>query len=260
MPPHTHVAQTSDGSKYRGVFSASNVGDADELAVALRVVTTLVDGATGAAPAPHRPATQLVVKGENVVRLEAKGVRLRDDSVVDASEDDAGLGTDAGIARRSKAGEYGRELQAWDGGDVPEDLTLEATFGDEKGGRGRGKRRGGGAGVGAAGAGWNQFEANAKQFGVNTSFDESMYTTQLSQARTAGERAREREAARLAREIQAEAGGTAHQREERGQAQEKDYEDMDEEDKYSSVMAGRTGGAAKGFDRTELSGLGNCGG
>merc|ERR1719352_413540 len=127
---------TSDGSKYRGVFSASNVGDADELAVALRVVTTLVDGATGAAPAPHRPATQLVVKGENVVRLEAKGVRLRDDSVVDASEDDAGLGTDAGIARRSKAGEYGRELQAWDGGDVPEDLTLEATFGDEKGGRG----------------------------------------------------------------------------------------------------------------------------
>ena len=46
---------------------------------------------------------------------------------------------------------------------------------------------------------------------MNTSFDESMYTTQLSQARTAGERAREREAARLAREIQAEAGGTAHQ-------------------------------------------------
>ena len=211
----------------------------------MRIVTCTWDGKKGDAPAPHRPKESMTVAGDDLVRLEAKGVRLRDDSVVEASEDDLGLGTDAGIARRSKAGEYGRQLQAWDGGEVPEDLTLEATFGADNGkAKGKGKRGGAGA------AGWDQFNANATQFGVHTTFDEKLYTTELQTPMTEEDRARAREAERLAREIEGTAATNVHQREERGQAQEKDYENMDEEDRFSSVMAGRTGGKAAGFDRT----------
>ena len=91
---------------------------------------------------------------------------------------------------------------------------------------------------GAAAAQWDQFAANKSMFGVDTSFDETMYTTSID--KSAGGIS-EAEAARIAREIQSSVSANVHMQEERGQRMTVDY---DEEDLYGAVVG--TGAAAGG--------------
>lgn len=84
------------------------------------------------------------------------------------------------------------------------------------------------------GAGWDQFEVNQKLFGVQTSFDESIYTTPID--RSAPDfKQREARASKLAKEILDTSGNVTniHLAEERGLVLGTDY---DEEDRYGAVV------------------------
>lgn len=90
------------------------------------------------------------------------------------------------------------------------------------------------------GAGWDQFEVNQKLFGVQTSFDESIYTTPIDRA-APDFKQREARAFKLAKEILDNSGNVTniHLAEERGLVLGTDY---DEEDLYGAVV--RTGDEA----------------
>jgi PAB1-binding protein PBP1 len=71
------------------------------------------------------------------------------------------------------------------------------------------------AGANQPGGGkWDQFEVNQRQFGVETTFDEDLYTTKLDR-NNAG--ISEKDAARIAKEIEGRKTNNPHLAEERGQ-------------------------------------------
>lgn len=82
---------------------------------------------------------------------------------------------------------------------------------------------------------WDQFEVNQKLFGVTTSFDETIYTTNID--RNAPDfKERESKASKIAKEILEGSGGVTtnlHLAEERGLIVGADY---DEEDRYGAVI------------------------
>ena len=83
----------------------------------------------------------------------------------------------------------------------------------------------------SAGGNWDQFETNNRLFGANSTYDESLYTTQIDRSAPSYKR-KEAEAAKIALEIEGSSSTNTHTREERGQLLENDG---DEEDKYSSI-------------------------
>ena len=107
-----------------------------------------------------------------------------------------------------------RELQRWDAGDAAEDLSLSL----EDSGT----------------LGWDQFAANESKYGVSTSYDENIYTTQIDRSDPRYKQLEDR-AARIAREIEGTAPANAHVAEERRQDAQGGDAGMDEEEKYSGV-------------------------
>lgn len=106
-----------------------------------------------------------------------------------------------------------RELQRW----VPDDdlpaLSLEEST--------------------DTGAPWDQFKVNEEKFGVESSYDEHLYTTKINtSAKDFKERVRRAE--RLAKEIEGQSTEDRHVLEERGIVV--DDSGLDEEDKYSGVI------------------------
>lgn len=92
-----------------------------------------------------------------------------------------GFRTDAEISR-NKDGTDERELVAWSGG-TGEAMSIEETDGRD----------------------WNQFDANAEKFQIQSSWNEDLYTTKLDPARISQEK--REQADRIAREIEQ---GTCH--------------------------------------------------
>ena len=135
--------------------------------------------------------------------------------------------TDSDISRG--AGGAGRELERWvPDADGPKmaDLSL--------GGRGP---------HGGAKGGWDQFEANKRLYGVQSTFKEELYTTSLDKSNS---RISAAEADRIAREIEGQgANGNMHLAEERGHVIDGTSGEMDEEDRYSSVLDSSRPGQAK---------------
>lgn len=116
-----------------------------------------------------------------------------------------------------------RELQRWDAGssDINNgiDMSLESSSG-----------------------GWDQFATNERMYGVQSTYDENIYTTQIDR-NTPGYRQREAEAARIAREIEGSTPADAHVAEERRRdAPREDGAGGDEEEKYSGVRRDAAGG------------------
>ena len=205
----------------------------DDLVVELRMAELK---ATSAGRAQRStPAPSMRVALADLVSLKASDVGMTD-LAVGPSRGADGF-TDGGITR----GEHReRELVAWapaageealggieDGGGLLEDPAMKAKGGGW-----------GGRGAAVAAAQWDQFAANKSMFGVDTSFDETMYTTAID--KSAGGIS-EAEAARIAREIQSSVSTNVHMQEERGQRMTVDY---DEEDLYGAVVG--TGAAAGG--------------
>ncbi len=77
---------------------------------------------------------------------------------------------------------------------------------------------------------WDQFEANKKLFGVDSTYNEEIYTTKLDKSKLSSKHAKAAE--RLAREIESSSSKNFHMAEERGQKHQSD--DLDEESRYSS--------------------------
>lgn len=126
----------------------------------------------------------------------------------------SGFRTDAETSGRARAHE--KVLQAWRDDGAPAPAGVEMTLEQPRDGRR-----------------WNQFEANRQKFGVQSTFDERLYTTEINREHP-DFAARERRAIEIAREIEGQAhGGNAHLAEERNTR----YDDsgLDEEDKYSGV-------------------------
>jgi len=120
--------------------------------------------------------------------------------------------TDTEIAGRDPYMPRERELQRWDAGaDSSIDMSLEDS-GD---------------------AGWDQFAANQRLYGVESTYDEDIYTTAIDRD-DPGYKRREAEAARIAREIEGSAPSNAHVAEERRVNADRDN-GLDEEEKYSGV-------------------------
>lgn len=172
-----------------------------------------------------KPVDEMVVDFADVESITARDVGMSDLAVGPSRMNDDF--TDGGISRGATGAN--RELVAWqpEEGDAP-GLTLEEEAG-------LGGKRGGGGGAwgkkpGGSNAQWDQFSANKKLFGVDTKFDESMYTTTIDKTKGG---ISEAEAARIAYEIQNQISDNPHMAEERGQ---KDLADYDEEERYSSVL------------------------
>ena|SRR5579871_4869574 len=69
--------------------------------------------------------------------------------------------------------------------------------------------------LGDGGQGWDQFETNARLYGVQTDYDESFYTTTIDKTNPRYKQI-EAEAERIAREIEGSSVMNAHVAEERG--------------------------------------------
>jgi len=135
--------------------------------------------------------------------------------------------TDSDISRG--AGGAGRDLERWvPDADGPEMVDLSL---------------GGRPGHGGRGGAWDQFEANKRLYGVQSTFKEEMYTTALDKSNS---RISVAEADRIAREIERQgANGNMHLAEERGHVIDGTSGEMDEEDRYSSVLDSSRPGQAK---------------
>ncbi|KAK5133964.1 hypothetical protein LTR08_007084 [Meristemomyces frigidus] len=120
--------------------------------------------------------------------------------------------TDTEISRKDGNARRDRELQRWDAGaDSSIDMSLEES----------------------SGAGWDQFAANERMYGVQSTYDENIYTTAIDRSNPQY-RKREAEAARLAREIEGSTAANSHVAEERRRDADKG-DGLDEEEKYSGV-------------------------
>lgn len=129
-----------------------------------------------------------------------------------ASDSTSKFKTDRDISAGFKFKE--REFQMWQPDEGSEELTLED--------------------VSASSGQWDQFKVNEEKFGVESTYDEHLYTTRVNtSAKDYNERLQR--AQRIAREIEGLSTSDLHVLEERGATV--DDSGMDEEDKYSGVLA-----------------------
>ena len=189
----------------------------DDFTIELRMAELKATRAGRAQRSAPAPSVRYALA--DLVSLKASDVGMTD-LAVGPSRSNADGFIDGGITR----GEHReRELVAWtpaageealggieDGAGLLEDPAKKA----------KGGGRGGWGGGGGAAAQWDQFAANKSMFGVDTSFDETMYTTSID--KSAGGIS-EAEAARIAREIQSSVSANVHMQEERGQRMTVDY-------------------------------------
>jgi len=169
---------------------------------------------------------------EDIAWIQAFNVGMSDLALGPSRMNDMNDFTDGGISKGATG--QNRTLVAW----TPGDDDTSANVGgleDGQGGGGRSNGRfdtkGGAWGRRAPPGQWDQFAANKQLFGVETKFDESVYTTQIDKSKIG---ISEEEAARIAREIEGKVSSNPHVAEERNQKLISDFDD-DEEAKYSSV-------------------------
>lgn len=133
-----------------------------------------------------------------------------------ANEDVGSAGsflTDTQISHKEAQAGRARELQRWDAG---ADTAVDMSLGDPND------------------RSWDQFAANERLYGVQSTYDENMYTTTIDR-NTPEFRRKQAEADRIAREIEGSAPANAHIAEERRRDASRDDGGGDEEDKYSGV-------------------------
>lgn len=138
--------------------------------------------------------------------------------------------TDAAISNSRFGGE--RPLQRWDGGSAGEGLedNLDKTDNQKP---------------------WDQFDANNRLFGLNTDYDENIYTTPINKSHPEY-RQRVARAEQLSREIERTAPATAHVAEERIMDFAGGDNRGDEEDKYAAWLWPRPGFTTASFKMLTL--------
>lgn len=212
-----------DGHVYSGIFHAAVMDN--EYGVILKMARLVregphsVQGDSVRQAARNPPIRTYVISGKDFVQIVAKDVSLSGDSLANirVRENHTELVTDS-VVSQGWHRESERELKPWKPDDEfydPTSTSLSNTWRSRN---------------------WDQFEANKSLFGVETTFDEELYTTKL--VRGPELREREREAQRIALEIVGQQTRNVHVAEERGVQLAPELESMDEESKYSSVLRG----------------------
>ncbi|KAI8854403.1 hypothetical protein BC829DRAFT_379881 [Chytridium lagenaria] len=194
-----------DGTVYEGVLHTANTYP--DLGVVLKSArTTKPELGTALIPT-------MVVLPRDFVSMSV--IALESVNGLDKFDSGKGISTDSAIG--AKLGDFGkeRELMKWSMDDTSIALSLDDDKGDAR---------------------WDQFSTNERLFGVQTDFEEELYTTAID---------KEAEAARIAREMETEAqtrsSENPHMLEERNMST--NDEGVGEEEKYSKyVPPGARGG------------------
>ncbi|KAK9466297.1 hypothetical protein V1512DRAFT_208906 [Lipomyces arxii] len=202
------IATVRSGARYSGVLSSAQTHD--DLGVVLRFARQIAapPGEELEEAAKTLVVSTLVIQPKDLLDIKILEVNLTDRN---------GFRTDADISKTFTPQSKERELQPWkpdDAGPSDESLDDMATSSSSRN--------------------WDQFAVNEKLFGVQSTFDENLYTTKLDKSHP---QYKERLAAaeKIAREIEGSShNGNVHMAEERGIVI--DDSGADEEDKYSGVV------------------------
>lgn len=199
------IATITDGSRYEGLLVASDVSPAQGSASAPLSVVLLK---------PKLVSKSLINEKNNLDKLPENLIIQAKDLIdlevaLDLNEEvkpRLGFKKDSDISGQIAFKE--RELQRW----VPED-DMELSLEDD-------------------GGEWDQFKVNEEKFGVESTYDEHLYTTRIDTS-APDYHQRVARAEKIAKEIELQATTDRHILEERGI--QVDDSGMDEEDKYSGV-------------------------
>ncbi|KAH9322101.1 hypothetical protein KI387_016740 [Taxus chinensis] len=215
--------QVKDGSIYSGIFYTANTGK--DYGIMLRMARRTKEGNVKGGTkdifkdsTKKSPAKEFMIFANDLVQVIAKDIPLNGDGagIGRARDNRHDIVTDSFLSHGHPI-ELERELKPWTPDkDGPEDVDLENTFQNTRN------------------RNWDQFETNKFLFGVESTFDEELYTTKLE--RGPQMRDLERKALMIAREIEEQATGNFHLAEERGIHFTNESETFDEESKYSSVL------------------------
>jgi hypothetical protein len=159
-----------------------------------------------------------IVNADKILSIDVHGLDLKAQQRGNITGD---LQTDAEIGHKTRLegsalqSLQGRELANIDSSWLAPATSLSADLSVKKGGN----------------TSWDQFEVNKRLYNVNSSFDESKYTTVLNTKDFTPEQIEMAE--RYAREIEGSSSSNVHLQEERGQVL---LREVDEEDLYSGVI------------------------
>lgn len=209
------IATVTSGARYQGVLVSSNISPQEfsSLSVILQkpsiVSKPLINEKSNSDKENELPE-KLVIEGKDLIDIELVNINLNKPQAPPKPEQSK-FKTDADISSRFQINE--RELQKW----VPEDDSLAVSLDED---------------TSNSNEQWDQFKVNEEKFGVESTYDEHLYTTRIN---TSAPDYQERLAAaeRLAREIEGQSSTDRHILEERGIIV--DDSGIDEEDKYSGV-------------------------
>eukprot|EP00252_Welwitschia_mirabilis_P013172 TRINITY_DN2907_c0_g1_i3.p1 TRINITY_DN2907_c0_g1~~TRINITY_DN2907_c0_g1_i3.p1 ORF type:complete len:799 (+),score=199.47 TRINITY_DN2907_c0_g1_i3:221-2617(+) len=219
QPVEVHV---KNGSIYSGIFHTANIDK--DYGIVLKMARLIKDGVQGDRKDNYKDNLQkahiktFMILAKDLVQVVAKDIPLTEDAtrIGRIRENCHEILTDAALAHGHQL-EGQRELKPWTPDkDIPEDLDLENTFQNTR------NRY------------WDQFETNKSLFGIESTFDEELYTTKLEKGPQTKEL--ELKASQIAREIEEEACGNFHLAEERGICFGNGPDQYDEESRFSSVI------------------------
>ncbi|KAJ7549197.1 hypothetical protein O6H91_07G045100 [Diphasiastrum complanatum] len=215
--------QVTNGSIYSGIFHTANAEK--DFGVVLKMASLTKDGSAKVAKngcikeaARKAPVKTLIIYEKDFVQITAKDVSLTADSYSNGRirENRNEILTDS-VLSQGRCRDVERELKPWKpDSEAPRNLGLESTF------------------QSTWNRNWDQFETNKALFGIESTFDEELYTTKLE--RGPQTREREREAWRIAREIEGQSTRNLHLAEEREFHLTSEFEHLDEESRFSSVI------------------------
>ncbi|KAI5959090.1 PBP1 [Candida pseudojiufengensis] len=197
----TIIVTTTDGSRYQGLLVATDLSESSALSVVLKK-PTLVSKINEKNNLDKLPEN-LIIQSKDLIDFEIT-VSINDPIKQHQKE----FKTDSDISKKSYEE---RDLVKWEPeeGEELEKLSLEDTSGP-----------------------WDQFKVNQEKFGVESTFDEHIYTTRIDKS-APDYHERVAKANKIADEIEKQFTNDRHILEERGI--QVDDSGMDEEDKYSGV-------------------------
>lgn len=208
------IVTVASGARYRGILVAATA--TSEIGVVLELAEKYA-----AAPGEEEDDTKeseyfdkMVFQPKDIVDIEIESPDLSPEksSTISSRASTVPFKTDTDISGQ-KGAIYERELERWSAGDDDTGLTLEQSVN--------------------ATQPWDQFAVNQNKFGVQSTYDEHLYTTAIDKSHPEYEQ-RLKIAEKLADEITNQSyNGNVHLAEERGLVV--DDSGLDEEDKYSGV-------------------------
>ncbi|KAL4369341.1 hypothetical protein GQ457_05G035320 [Hibiscus cannabinus] len=220
---HTVEVHVKNGSIYTGIFHATDAEK--DFGVILKMARMIKEGTLQGNKAVSEfvskaPTKNLIIPAKELVQVIAKDVAVTSDGFASELQHEKHheLLIDSVISQSHHVG-MERELEPWvPDEEYPQRPELENVF------------------ASSWNRNWDQFETNQKLFGVQSTFNEELYTTKLEKGPQMREL--EKEAIRIAREIEGEETQDLHLAEERGFDLHDNF-DIDEETRYSSVYRDR---------------------